>query len=196
MKTKMLLFLLPLLLIASPLYTTVLAEEPVKAEAPAEPEAKAPEVKAEPVKAAEHDWKIGDKITPELIAELVANVFAATQQKGSFWLNPALWEVVFTIVMIILGILAAKFGWNKAKWGKIIKAVETAVHTVYTEFIREAKLKNVDHKLTKEETLQALEMAWKLTKEDLAKQGIDLAVWITKEYFGVVVDKCIKLVKK
>lgn len=198
MKTKILLFLLPLLLIASPIYTTVLAEEPAKAEVPAAPEAKAPEAKAaEPAKTAEeYDWKIGEKITPEKVAEIVANAIAAAGQKGSFWLNPSLWEVVFTIVMIILGILATKFGWDKAKWGKVIKAVETAVRTVYVELVREAKLKNVDHKLTKEETLEALEMAWKLTKEDLAKQGIDLAVWITKEYFPTVVDKVIKLVKK
>jgi Sec-independent protein translocase protein TatA len=197
MKTKNILFLLPLILCASLTFSPVLAEEPAAPVPAAQPEAKAPEAKAEPAKAAEdYDWKIGEKITPEKIAEIVANAIAASGQKGSFWLNPSLWEVVFTIVMLILGVLATKFGWDKAKWGKIIKSVETAVNTVYVEFIREAKLKNVDHKLTKEETQEALKRAWELTKDDLAKQGIDLAKWITQEYFPVIVDKVIKLVKK
>jgi Sec-independent protein translocase protein TatA len=180
------------------LVQTVAAEEVAPPAAPAQPEAKAPAAKAEePAKKAEdYDWKIGDKVTPEKIAEIVANAIAAAGQKGSFWLNPSLWEVIFTIVMIIIGILATKFGWDKAKWGKIIKAVETAVRTVYIEFVREAKLKNVDHKLTKEEVEESLKRAWDLTKDDLAKQGIDLAVWITKEYFPTIVDKVIKLVKK
>jgi Sec-independent protein translocase protein TatA len=177
-----------------------LAEEPAEKPPTAKTE-KATDTKTEKTtdtKKEDTDEDIGQKLDSETVGELIANAIAASQNKGSFWRNPALWEVVFTIIMLILGFLAAKFGWNKKKWGKIIKSVEKAVNTVYVEFVREAKLKakEAGGKLSKEDMKKALGDAWEMTKEDLQKQGIDLAKWVAKEYFPVVVDRIIKKVKK
>jgi hypothetical protein len=175
------------------LMPSLYGEEPPKAEEKAEEPKKE---EKEEKKAEEYDWKIGEKLDGKTVTKIITDVVEATKQKGSFWRNPALWEVVFTVVMIVLGILAAKFGWKKKKWGKIIQAVEKAVTTIYVEFVREAKLKNKDNKLTKDEMMKALEDAWNMTKDDLKNQGIDLAKWVAKEYFPVIADKVIKGLKK
>jgi len=164
-----------------------------KAEKPADDKAEKPADE----KKDEYNWDIGEKLDSKTVGKIISEAIAASQNKGSFWRNPALWEVVFTIVMLVLGFLAAKFGWNKKKWGKIIKAVEKAVNTVYVEFVREAKLKQKEAggKLSKEDMKKAIEDAWNMTKDDLKDQGIDLAKWIAREYFPVIVDKVIKKAK-
>lgn len=170
------------------LVPSLYGEEPPKIEEKAEKPAEKKE---------EYDWKIGEKLDAKTVTKIVSDAVAASQQKGSFWRNPALWEVVFTIVMIVVGFIAAKLGWKKKKWGKIIQAVEKAVNTIYVEFIREAKLKakEAGGKLSKEDMKKALEDAWNMTKDDLKAQGIDLAKWVAKEYFPVIVDKILKAVK-
>jgi len=186
------------LIIALLLFVTpVLAEEPAAAPPADKPAAEAPAEKpaADDAKKTD-DWKIGKDLDGETITKIITDLAEASKQKGSFWRNPSLWEAVWLIVLVVLGFLATKFGWKKKKWGKIIQSVEKAVNTIYVEFVREAKLKNEDGKLSKEEMKKALEDAWNMTKEDLLAQGIDLAKWIAKEYFPVVVDKILKTVKK
>lgn len=160
----------------------------------AAPEAKAdpkPEAKAEPAK----DTKIGKELDQETIANLIQLIGEASKQKGSFWLNPSLWEIVFTIIMLILGFFAAKYKWDQKSWGSALKIVEQAVNEVYREFIREAKAKNADGKLSKEEINGALDLAWKKAVEIGKSQGVDLAKFVAKEYFPVVCDKIITAMK-
>jgi len=165
-------------------------EAPVVVVAPAEKADVVPAEKAD-------DWEIGKDLDGETITKILTNLAEAAQQKGSFWRNPSLWEAVWLIILVVLGFLAAKFGWKKKKWGKIIQAVEKAVNTTYVEFVREAKLKQGSGgKLSKDDMKKALEDAWDMTKADLLAQGIDLSKWIAKEYFPVVVDKILKAVKK
>lgn len=139
---------------------------------------------------------IGKKVDADLVKEIVTNAVEASKQKGSFWRNPALWEVIMAIIAAIVGFFAAKYKWTKQKWGKIIKSAEVAINTVYREFIREAKARNEDGKLTADEIKEALGKAWELTKEDLKKQGIELAKYVSQEYFPVLVDKVLKAFKK
>jgi len=181
--------------------TALLAEEPPAAEKPADkPEAKPAEKTDE--KPAEgdkdYDWKIGEKLDGDAITKLFELVSEAASQKGSFWRNPALWELALMVVLLVLGALAAHFGWKKKKWGKIIVAIQTAVQTIYMEWVRDAKIKakEAGGKLSKEDMLKALNEAWDLTKKDLMNQGIDLAKWITKEYFGSLVNSIIQKAKK
>ena len=177
-------------------HLTVMPTASPRAVCAEEPAAEQPAERAEePAKGEDHDWKIGEELDGETLTKIITAAAAAAQQKGSFWRNPALWEVVMTILLVVLGSVAGYFGWKKKKWGKIIQAVEKGVNTVYVEFVREAKLRNKDHKLSKEEMLKAIETAWNMTKADLLAQSIDLAKWIAREYFPVVVDKILKAVK-
>lgn len=156
------------------------------------PPAEKVEAPAEPATADE------PKLDADTVEKMMQDLFSALQQKGSFWRNPGLFDLVFTLLTIIIGAIATKYGLDKKKWWKIIKAVEKAVQTVYVEFIRDLKLKNKESggKLTADQMKEALQRAWDLAKDDLAQQGIDLAKWIAKEYFPVVVDKIIKTLKK
>jgi len=193
MKLKALSLLFVLSLLAMP----VLAQEAPAVPPVDKPTIEAPADKADvPAEKTEADWKIGKDLDGETITAILTNLAEAAQQKGSFWRNPSLWEAIWLVVLVVLGFLAAKFGWKKKKWGKIIQAVEKAVNTTYVEFIREAKLKSPDHKLSKEDMKKALEDAWNMTKADLMSQGIDLAKWVAKEYFPVIVAKILKAVKK
>ena len=130
MKTKIFALLMILSLFAAP----VLAEEPPPAE-----KAEAPAEKAEGEKA--DDWKIGEKLDGENITKLITKFAEASQQKGSFWRNPSLWEAIWLLILIILGAIASYFGWKKKKWGKVIVAIQTAVSTIYLEWVRDAKVK-------------------------------------------------------
>ena len=192
MKAKIFALLLVLTLFVSP----ILAEEPIATPPADQPAAAAPANK--PADGAElPPGEMEGKLDSDTITKLMADIVAAAGQKGSFWRNPGLFDLVFTLLTVILGALAVHFGLRKKKWWKIIQAVEKAVNTVYVEFIRDLKLKNKESggKLTADQMKEALDRAWNLTKADLEVQGIDLAKWIAKEYFPVVVDKILKMVK-
>ncbi len=162
-----------------------------KIEAPAEKEA---EAVAEP----EKEYDIGKKLDGDTITQLITLISEAATQKGSFWRNPSLWEAFWLAILLILGALATYFGWKKKKWGKIIVSIQTAVNTIYVEWVREAKLKakGAGGKLSKEDMLKALEEAWEMTKKDLLAQGIDLAKWIAKAYFPTIVNSLLQKAKK
>lgn len=196
MKSKFALVLIPLLFAFYLFATPCILPSTLGEESPADEKSDENSEKPSDKKKEDYDWKIGKDLDGETITKVITDLAEAAQQKGSFWRNPSLWEAVWLVVLVVLGFLAAKFGWKKKKWGKVIQAVEKAVNTIYIEFVREAKLKNEDGKLSKEEMKKALEDAWNMTKEDLLSQGIDLAKWISKEYFPVVVDKILKTVKK
>ena len=198
MKRLSLSMLMMALLVAFCFAPMAIAEEPPPADKPKAEEKADKPADVEKKEGEEYDWKIGEKITGEFITNLVENIVSATQQKGSFWRNPALWEVVLAIVLAILGIVAAKLGWNKKKWGHIIKVVQSNVQTVYMNWVREAKVKAKEKggKLSKEDMLKALQEAWDLSKQQLMNEGIDLAKWIAREYFPVIVNKLIKTAKK
>lgn len=168
--------------------SVLLAEEP----APASPVEKADEPKAD------EDADIGKKLDGDTITELITLISEAATQKGSFWRNPSLWEAIWLIALLILGVLAVHFGWKKKKWGKILAAIQKAVSTIYIEWVREAKLKakEAGGKLSKEDMLKALDEAWEMTKKDLLAQGIDLAKWIAKEYFPTIVNSILQKAKK
>jgi hypothetical protein len=170
----------------------LLAEEPPpaeKVEAPAEKKAEA---------VPEKEYDIGKKLDGETVTKLITLISEAATQKGSFWRNPSLWEAIWLIVLLILGALAAYFGWKKRKWGKIIVAIQKAVNTIYIEWVREAKLKakQTGGKLSKEDMLKALQEAWDMTNKDLLAQGINLAKWITREYFPTIVNSILQKAKK
>jgi len=185
----LLISLLALLCIPVP---ALLAQDAPPADAPAEKVEKPADEKS----AAEAEVEIGKKLDADTVTEIVTDVVKAIGAGKDFWRTPSFWEAIWLVVLVVLGLLAAHFGWKKKKWAKIIQAVEKGVNTVYVEFIREAKATAADGKLTNEQMKEALDKAWQLTKDDLLKQGIDLAKWITREYFPVVVDKILKAVKK
>jgi hypothetical protein len=164
--------------------------------APAAAPAVAPEAKAEVKADAPKDAKIGKELDQETIANLIQLIGEAAKQKGSFWLNPSLWEIGFTILLLVLGAIATKYGWDQKSWGNIIKIISQAVSEVEREFIREAKAKSADGKLTKEEVGEALEKAWAKALEIAKTQGIDLVKYVSKEYFPVLVERLIALTQK
>jgi hypothetical protein len=190
MKPKHLLILIPLLfafyLFATPgLIPITLGEEPPAAEQPADkPEAKPADKAADTAEA-----------KPAEKAEEKADEKKEDDAASGIW-NPSLWEVVGSIIVIIWGLIVAKFKLKEGKKKTITQAFEAAVQDTYTEFVRGLKTGREDGKLTKEEVKKAQGMAWEKAKEFLKTKGIDLGKEVATEYGPVIVTKIVQLFKK
>jgi len=101
-----------------------------------------------------------------------------------------------TLILIIWGVVKAKYHLAEGKKGKIFESVEEGVKNSFDIFVKETKDKNEDGKLSKDEIQTALDIAWNKSKEVAKQKGIDLAKELSREYFPVLVDKVIKSLKK
>ena len=111
------------------------------------------------------------------------------------------------LILGVVGILAglafkiwlavkAKYKLAEGNKGKAFEIAEQAVKQTYDTIVREAKSKAADGKLSKEDITDALNNAWANAVNIGKEKGFDFAKHVAREYFPVLVDKAIKLVKK
>ncbi len=108
----------------------------------------------------------------------------------------AVLKIVAILIPIVWAIIKVKFHFDNEKNAAVMVIVEQAVNEVYLEFVREAKDKDENGKLSLEEIKIARDKAWTKALEIASSRGVNLVEEVGKEYFPVLIDKVIKSVQK
>jgi hypothetical protein len=112
-----------------------------------------------------------------------------------FLASPAVMSVIAIIIGALWGYFKRKVlkeeGWIK----EVSMLAETAVTTVYLDFVRELKIKSEDGKLTIEEKREALDKALKKIKELAQERGIALAKKYSDDILKMILERAISKLK-
>ena len=104
-------------------------------------------------------------------------------------------ELLITLAAVILAIIKATDSYKKMKAGhhnKSIDAIEAAVESVYTTYVREIKEARADGRLTDQERKAAREMAQDRATELVRDQGLDIMSTIGADYINLRIERAIQ----
>ena len=107
-----------------------------------------------------------------------------------------LWELVVSIVVVVWGILKAKYN-LEARWGvELTELLEMGAQKAYDEFVRDAKMKAPNGKLSAAQIREARDRAWVAAKEYARERGIDLAKKVAAEKVPLLITQVVNKLKR
>ncbi len=107
-----------------------------------------------------------------------------------------LWELVFSIVVVIWGAVKTKYHFDEKLGKEVTELLEMGAQKAYDEFVRDAKNKNPKGKLTAAQIKEARDKAWEAAKEFGKQRGIDLAKKVAAERIPVLISNVVNKLKR
>lgn len=133
-----------------------------------------------------------------LLAALFLPVVALAAETGSqpvWYGNVQLWEILATVVVAVWTVVKAKYHLDE-KWdSELMGFLEHGARVAYDTFVREAKAKAPDGKLTQAQITEAREVAFNAAKELAKQKGIDLAKRVAAEKVPLLINKVVARLK-
>lgn len=129
-------------------------------------------------------------------AALAQEVVAEVVERPVWYGDVRLWELVASIVVMVWGIVKAKYNLD-ARWGReVTELLEVGAQKAYDEFVREAKAKSPKGKLTRAQVEEARKIAWEAAVEAAKGRGIDLAKRVAAERIPVLITQVVNRLKR
>lgn len=130
------------------------------------------------------------------VVALAQEVVAEVVERPVWYGDVRLWELVASIVVVVWGIVKAKYNLD-ARWGReVTELLEVGAQKAYDEFVREAKAKSPKGKLTRAQVEEARKIAWEAAVEAAKGRGIDLAKRVATERIPVLITQVVNRLKR
>lgn len=121
---------------------------------------------------------------------------AAETAEPVWYGNIQLWEILATVIAAGWAMLKAKYKLDE-KWdAELMEFLEHGARVAYDTFVRDAKAKAPNGKLTQEQITEARDVAFNAAKEYAKQKGIDLAKKVAAEKVPLLINKVVANMKK
>lgn len=130
------------------------------------------------------------------VAEVVDESVEDPADLPVWWGHLDFWKILAGAVVFIWGLVKAKYGLDK-KWGdQVIEFLEVGAQVAYDTFVRDAKAKAANHKLSAAQIEEARKTAWDAAKAYARTKGVDLAKKVAVERLPVLFTKVVTKLKQ
>ncbi len=131
-----------------------------------------------------------------LLVLFPALVMAAEAAADPVWYGDVrLWEILASIVVAVWGIVKVKYKLGEMMGEKVTKFLEMGVQHTYDAFVREAKAKSPEGKLTPAQVVEARTKAFEAAKEFAREKGVDLVKKVAVERLPVLITGIVNRIK-